>query len=237
MPLTVADKGDFELRDDFCANPNGKFFGQRYWHNKDATLSLLFDKNGFIAGIQTSVPKSKFNPNPKNTNYVEDGDYWTVTAYFMDPNSICTVGRTADDLKTATAAGLWLQTSSSPLNGGLFKVPEKEDDIKPTKWGHGKCFWTMGQHYWYDIRKDMDCDADAAPECLLYNGGKLTGFCFAINGLFDGDRYDYPHPDKNAVAKFMDPVPDCFSKTPGWTGKQSTMHVYFTDQPKYSSWC
>jgi charged multivesicular body protein 7 len=237
MPLTVQDKGKFELRDDFCANPNGKFFGQRYWKNKDAALSLLFDKNGVVAGIQTSVPKAKFNASPKNLNYVDDGDFWTLTAYFMEPSQICSTGRNAADLKQGTAAGLWIQTTSDPMNGGLYKVPEKEEDIKgKDKWGYGKCFWTMGQHYWYNIKKDMDCDADLTPNCLLYNGGKLTGFCFAINGNFDSDRYDYPKPKKDVIKKFMDPVPDCFANNPAYA-IQSTVHVYFSDQPKYSSWC
>lgn len=65
--------GDYQLRDDQCKNrkygfhcyedgkccddfiANGKFYGQRYWFKQDPALTLLFDKKGVIAGIQTSV--------------------------------------------------------------------------------------------------------------------------------------------------------------------------------------
>lgn len=236
LPRKLSDNKDWELRDDLCATSGGKFLGQRYWYKKDATLNLLFDKNGYIAGIQNSVEKSKFKASASNKNFVDDGDYWTMTAYFIDPSLICGTGRTEEEFtKSGTGTGLWIQTGPNPLTD-VFHAPEKENEIKQTKWGSGKCFYTMGQHYWYNITKDMDCDADLVPNCILYNGGKLTSFCFAINGYFDSKRFDWPHPKKDVINKFMDPVPDCFANNPAYS-VQSTIHVYFVDAPQITSWC
>jgi len=246
LPRSLKEIGEFELRDDLCKT-GGKFAGQRYWFKKDPALSLLFDKNGIIAGVQTSVPKTGYKKNDQNPYYIDDGEYWTLTSYFMDPSKICSEGRTQADLDKATAEGLWFQTASTI--DSVYKVPQNEADMKDEAaklekegkphWGYGKCFWTMGQHYWYNIKKEMNCDADLAPKCLLYNGGKLTGFCFAINGDFTSPtkRYDWPKPKYNVIEKFMDPLPQCFDGNNKDYMIQSTMHFYFTDQPKLTSWC
>jgi hypothetical protein len=62
VPRSLDDNKDFTLKDDMCANGDGKFFGQRYWYKGDPTAILLFDKNGIIAGIQTSVEKKQIRP-------------------------------------------------------------------------------------------------------------------------------------------------------------------------------
>jgi len=230
------NKEIFQLKDDQCAAGGQKFLGQRYWYKQDPSLILLFDKNGIIAGIQTSALKSKFTPYPDLMKYyMDDGDYWTLTAYFVDPSTICTTGRTKEDLQSqGTGTGLWLQFGPNAVTDSV-SIPVKEDDIKQTKWGYGKCFYTMGQHYWYNVSKGMDC-GDFLPNCLLYNKGQLTGFCFATNAILPSDRYDSPSPTNKVVNKFLDPVPDCFFSDKSYA-KLSTLHVYFIDSPQLSSWC
>uniref|UniRef100_A0A1I8FB74 BHLH domain-containing protein n=1 Tax=Macrostomum lignano TaxID=282301 RepID=A0A1I8FB74_9PLAT len=48
-----------------------------------------------------------------------------------------------------------------------------------------------GQHYWYNMRKNMNCD-DFMPYFLLYNGGKLDGFGFAMTANYNGEYYEHP---------------------------------------------
>jgi len=239
VPRTLADnKEQFQLKDDACANGAGKFLGQRYWYKNDPTVILLFDIQGTIAGIQSSILKSEYTPAHDLQQYhIDDGDYWTLTAYFVDPSTICTTGRSAQDLSDqGTGTGLWLQYGTDPVANSV-SIPVLESDIKSTKWGYGKCFWTMGQHYWYNVSKSMDC-ADFVPNCLLYNQGKLTGFCFASNVNVDKEsqRYDNPAPTNNVVNKFLDPVPDCFFSDPSYS-TLSTVHVYFADEPQLTSFC
>jgi len=233
VPRHLNEIGSFELKDDQCNG--GKFLGQRYWSKSDPSVILLFDKNGYIAGMQTSTPKSKFTPaHLKDRNFIDDGDYWTLTTYFVPPSSICTTGRTKEQFeKEGTGSGLWVQIGPNPLTDTM-EIPRDEAEIKKTNWGHGKCFKTMGQHYWYNVSADMSCD-DFFPKCLLYNKGKLTGFCFALNADLQSDRYDNPHPTAEVINKFMDPMPKCFATDPTYK-LLSTIHVYFIEHP-LASWC
>jgi len=217
------DMQSFTLKDDQCS-AGGKYVGRRYWYKSDPATILLFDINGYIAGIQTVVMKSTGWVPEKpllGTWIQEDTDSYSMTAYFVNPSIICTSGRTADDYaKDGTGNGLWLQNGPDPL-ADTFMVPELESDIKPTKWGSGKCFWTMGQHYWYNVTQDMPCN-EFIPYCLLYNGGYLNAFCFQISyDVTPSQRYEHPTPFQ-AKSCCLDPVPSCFS------GKQSTMHVFLT---------
>jgi len=238
MPRSLKEPlAGFELRDNQCTTPNAKFRGQRYWSQKDPALTLLFDTQGTIAGIQSSIPKSKFTPYPYLTNnrFIEDGDFWTLTAYFVDPKTICATGRSQDQLaKEGTGTGLWLQIGVDPIANSV-QVPSNEEDVKKpeTNWTFGHCFWTMGNHYWYNVTKNMNCD-HFMPNCLMYNKGKLTAFCFATNGVFESPRYE--HPSNDDAKAFIAPIPDCFYTDPSYK-RSSTIHVYMIDNPRTGSFC
>jgi charged multivesicular body protein 7 len=237
LPRQLPENKDFEFKDDLCATGGGKLIGQRYWNKQDPTVMLLFDKNGFIAGIQSTVLKSKFTPFDylKDKNYIDDGDYWTLSAYFIDPSLICGAGRSKEEFeKTGTGTGLWIQMGPNAVTDS-YHVSAQESEIKGSKWGHGKCVPTMGQHYWYDVSKDMTSDK-FVPNCLLYTGGKLNAFCFATNGDFNSSRYDYPHPKNTDIAKFLDPLPDFFYTDPSYK-VSSTIHVYFTTTGHLTNLC
>jgi len=239
MPRALADNTLFEKKDDMCADGGKKFVGHRYWYKQDPTLILLYDNNGVIAGIQNSAPKSRYAAPPQlqGKYYIDDGDYWTVTAYFVDPSTICSQGRSKADLASqGTGTGLWLQYGQDPIKDSI-KIPDTEEEMKKTDWGHGKCFWTMGKHYWYNVSKEMDCD-DFIPNCILYNKGKLNAFCFSTGAnLIDlSSRWDAPAPSNKVLKMFLDPVPDCFFKNQKYF-LESTMHVYFSDSPRTTSFC
>jgi len=231
LPRQLTERHNFVLKDNQC--DGGKFRGQRYWSNNDPALILIFDKNGIIAGMQTSIPKTKYRPTINA--FQDDGDYWTQTAYFVDPSTICSAGRTAADLeKQGTGTGLWFQTGPDPTKN-LMAIPLDEAEAKKSLWGFGRCFPTMGQHYWYNVTVDMNCD-NFFPNCLLYNKGKLNAFCFAENADLVSPRYDYPHPTNDKVKLFMNPVPKCFFSDKTFE-KQSTLHVYFHSNPRFTSNC
>jgi len=238
VPRDLSGKLDgFELRDDQCNVSDAKFLGQRYWYNKDPALSLLFDVNGIIAGMQTSAPKSNFTPPAYliNRNYIDEGDYYTITAYFVDPSTICSSGRTSDQLKTeGTGTGLWIQQGPDPIKDSV-QIPFLEEDIVKTTWKFGKCFRTMGNHYWYNQTKDLAAD-HMVPNCLLYNKGKLTNFCFTFGWTYEFTSPRYEHPKTTDLTRFMNPVPDFFYNDPNYA-KLSTMHVFFQDDARLGSWC
>jgi len=236
LPRATSEKMDnYALRDDQCNTANAKFLGKRYWYKQDPALSLLYDNKGTIAGIQTSIPKSSFTPPApvKDKNFVEDGDFWTLTAYFVDPSTICSQGRSADQLSTqGTGTGLWLQMGQNPVTDSV-RIPSSEEEMKKTNWKFGHCFWMMGNHYWFNVTKDMNCD-NYIPNCIMYNKGRLTAFCFSINAVLSSPRYE--HPTASIANKFIDPVPDCFFKDPSYK-TTSTIHIYFIDNPRTGSFC
>lgn len=237
LPRDLSGKlGDFKPRDNQCNITGAKFLGQRYWAKNDPAITLLFDAKGIIAGIQTSVNKTGYTPSKYLVNkyYIDDGAYWTQTAYFVDPSTICTGGRTTQQLQqNGTGSNLYFQNGPDPVKDSV-KLPTSEADVKKTAWKYGHCFYTMGNHYWYNVTKDMDCDT-YVPACLMYNSGKLTAFCFTINdGSLTSPRYE--HPTAENAKTFIDPVPDCFFTDPSFK-KSSSIHIYLIDSPRTSSWC
>ncbi|CAF4665315.1 unnamed protein product, partial [Didymodactylos carnosus] len=76
--------------------------GNRYMKNNDSALIVLYDVQGTIAGVQMTVPISlvnstfySFNRQPMfNRDNINGIPVYLLTAYFVDPNTICTTGRT-----------------------------------------------------------------------------------------------------------------------------------------------
>merc|ERR1712018_126252 len=106
MPLTK----DEAIKQGFAPSSGegldcNRYLGQAYGQPDEPSITLLFDVNGNLAGSQSILLKSavKDNPDlaPGHFAYQEGSFFgepcWTMTAYFMDPNLICTLpGRVAD---------------------------------------------------------------------------------------------------------------------------------------------
>ena len=54
-------------------------------------------------------------------------------------------------------------------------------------------FAPLGQHYWYDISADMNCD-DFFPVFLLYNKKQLKGFGWNVGANLTSERFEHPTP-------------------------------------------
>jgi len=242
LPRTVADavKDGWVLdRSTGGCGVSGSYFnGNRYWKDSDPGAMVLFDKNGYIAGIQAGIPKT---PTSKNPNYPvannkvkhvfnEEKTMWVTTAYFVEPSTICSTGRSEEDYKKfGTGHMLSFQVGKTPSD--LMRIPMVQTDVtKNTNFKEGNCFVTMGKHYWYDISKDMNCD-NTFPVFLLYNSGRLNGFGWAFNPNYDNSPR-WEHPTRTVFGAFMKEVPTCLGKD----GPVSTLHIYMTDSPR-SNFC
>jgi len=224
MPRTASDavsKG-FKKIDD--CNANGNYRGARYIKDNDFALVLLYDVNGYIAGIQTALPDNIDNGYPKSVlrpPFVQDGDKFLLTAYFIDPSVICTTGRSKAEFdRDGTGTNLYIQNGTVAEKDSIL-VPFQEQNIQNTKWTKGKCFVSMGQHYWYDLSDDMSCDR-FFPVFLLYNGGELNGFGWALGADLTSKHYE--HPPASLYSLFMVSPPKCLAAQ----GTMSTMHIYLT---------
>ena len=92
-----------------CDDGSG-FLGERYGRSAtDMDIVLIYDVNGFIAGVQSVIPKDKItdnnffnftgNPMYQPGEFITKEVYYT-TAYFVDPAVICQGGRSQEDFDT-----------------------------------------------------------------------------------------------------------------------------------------
>ncbi|XP_035683055.1 uncharacterized protein LOC118420366 [Branchiostoma floridae] len=218
----------------------GTWRGFRYVKDNDPAVTLLFDKNGYIAGLQMGVLKSELPSNgsipPEQITppWIEDTDkdMWLLTAYFIPPDDICSDGRTeAEYQEEGTGTDLYIQTGPDPTSD-IMAIPLQQADLEGSEWTEGKCVWGMGKHYWWNLRVDMDCH-EFYPVFVMYNGGKLDTFGWNIGTYLNSPRYEHPGIDR--VKYPLDPVPTCLDdhfQTP------SRIHVYLTSgYPPFTNHC
>nr|KAG5714272.1 hypothetical protein BaRGS_018489 [Batillaria attramentaria] len=211
---------------------SSKFQGRRYVKDNDHAVILLYDVNGYIAGIQCGISKSGLPsgfPGSKfqSSALQDDGVFLTLTAYFSDPSIICTSGRSdADYQRQGTGRNLYIQTGSDPVANSV-RIPHREEELQGTPWTLGRCFLAMGNHYWYNATADMNCE-DFFPVFLLFNGGRLNAFGWALGLPQTSSRFE--HPTGSALSYFFKEVPQCLYDIP----ELSTMHVYLTSWPIFN---
>jgi hypothetical protein len=82
-----------------------------------------------------------------NKETINNIDMYILTAYFIDPGLICTIGRTLSRLEhEGTGSGLFLQNGTNPIQD-IIEVPLWENGTGKTKWVKGGCFRTMGESF------------------------------------------------------------------------------------------
>ncbi|KAJ8317107.1 hypothetical protein KUTeg_005011 [Tegillarca granosa] len=229
MPRTEKDASSHGYTKISDCGDNPKFLGKRYMKNGDTAVILIYGVNGYIVGIQCGLLTSKLAQGHPTSflaghPYIEDGDKQYLTAYFINPASICTTGRNATEVRQdGTGYDLYIQNGTDPVRNSVL-IPHSEADVGRTMWTKGRCFPSMGMHYWYNTRQDMSCD-DFFPVFLLYNGGKLNAFGWAINADLSSPHLE--HPPTSTFTAFMDPVPSCLYNA----GPLATLHIYLTGKP------
>jgi len=243
--LGVAVSGEFEqVANATCVTKTdaGHFYGYRVTDPKDSALSLLFDVNGVIAGVQAWFPQDEILNNTENkVRYykvpmyqnvtVENKKYFVLTAYFVDPSIICEGGRSESALTTeGTGTGLWFQNGATPAD--LLFVPKNRTEAIAEGWTKNACFPGMGSHNFYEVEKyeETGCLETQAAFILYSKAGDMMGFGFHIQGVAQSERWtEYP-PNLAISAILGAPVPQCVLTQNDLVGT-TTMHVYFVNNP------
>ncbi len=74
-------------------------------------------------------------------------DVYILTAYFVDPKTICQSTRDVKQFKKGDiGTGLWLQNGTDPIRDS-FTSPIEQSAINATKWVEGACFPSMGKRF------------------------------------------------------------------------------------------
>eukprot|EP00095_Tigriopus_kingsejongensis_P008155 maker-scaffold735_size104922-snap-gene-0.23 protein:Tk08155 transcript:maker-scaffold735_size104922-snap-gene-0.23-mRNA-1 annotation:"protein gooseberry-like isoform x2" len=229
----LAEEGWVQLSS--CGDSNPNFPGDRFVTSADDNdIVLVFDGNGFIAGIQTIVPMDKamddkyfgFSSSP----YYQVGDFfgedvYYTTVYFVDPSIICNGGRTQEEFM-AEGTGNQIAIQNGPTSSDFILAPlTKKEAIAESMWNEHKCFLDMGDHFFtFDYDPDESCDI--VPYQLVYIDGKLNGVVFQHIAPLDSPRFETIN--ELAINAIVDTPPTCLvelSKTPGLRA----LHVYVSD--------
>ncbi|XP_032217785.1 uncharacterized protein LOC116601181 [Nematostella vectensis] len=225
MPVTKSDAVSKGWKLTKSCDASNAFAGNRYVLNGDIATMLLLDNNGLLAGIQMGVSKSEVPA--KSAPWVSEGDMYVITAYFRDPSSVCSPV-TKRHVTKEYGDRLVIQNGASISS--LITIPYKEEGLKGSSWVEGKCFPLMGQHYWYNISNNMNCE-DFYPVFIMYNGGELNGFGWNIQKDLKSLRYEHPTPDKLKYFFHSATRPKCLDTA----GPLTTQHIYM-DWP-YNNIC
>jgi hypothetical protein len=173
------------------------------------------------------------NPALPVEKVVVDGtSYDSLTMFFRDPATVCS----ANSKGTNPAGdGLWIKNKDGkfePLITDLTAVPDA------TFWREGKCFPSMGVHYWAAEGAKISSvtkAADIYPVFLLYNSGALNGFGWVVSSEpveSGGKRFENPTGSDTKLF-----LPDGYMPSEVLSTKQlSTIHVVFNN-PLTSLFC
>jgi charged multivesicular body protein 7 len=225
---------------DDCENfgDNGvKWYGKRVAYGDKQAVLALYDANDMVAGIQVRYPKSSVNAS-SGFNHAAVGMFqsetingvahWVLTAYFVDPEIICTSGRPASALTTNDGAGdrLVFQNGLTPQD--LLVAPRIRQQALQMGYSNNRCFPTMGIHTFFGVDGTLQDCKTIVPVFLLYNKQNyLIGFGFDWVGQ-NTDKDSFESPPADAIDKIVGGAPKClldFASDPnvGIT----TMHVFF----------
>jgi len=224
-----------------CTN-GGKYNGFRYVENDEQGMALLFDVQGTIAGIQQILYKNQLSANNKfsfdkvpayNPDTLNGEEVYVITAYFVDPSTICTSGRSASDLNGASGTGTLTQIQTGPTPASLKVLPRQRAEAIAQSWTENKCFIGMGYHNFYNVESfaATNC-SEIFPIFGLYdNNGDQIGFGFVAVGTSESKHFEHPPATAVKLIVGADKVPQCLLDTASSPGL-STMHVFFTNFPQ-----
>jgi len=146
-----------------------------------------------------------------------------MTVYWVDPSTICS------SLPEKQLGDRLILKNGNSEN--YISMPLNQADTAGTNWIEGKCFVSMGKHYWYNITKTMDCDY-FYPLFLIYNDGLLDVWGVDIDKYETSTRWEHPTPETTFLFFNEDTKPDCMSDE---SRQLSTLHVYMNNP--YWSFC
>jgi len=213
---------------------NPHFVGNR-WVDDDLSLVVITDVNGYVAGAQSLLPVSAVDleaeyikGNPwYNPTVIRGQDYMAITAYFVDPSTICTSGRTQAEFDEQ-GTGYMLALQHGETWEDLMNIPELASDLPdPAEfWYEHKCFPNMGTHYFNFNYDPAQTCAQLTPFQFLYKNGVLNAVVFQHIGDYYPSRMELV--DETAINGVTYVAPDCiydYAISPGI----HAMHTYFSD--------
>jgi len=199
---------------------DGDFLGNLYQVNGDIANMLIYDVNGKLAGVQTGITHTPTTPNQIWWQKISNGtnSYYVITTYFVNPKTICSQ---PDSRTNPIGDRVAVKQGQKEV---YLELPLNESDAVSQGWVIGKCFYTMGQHYWYNISNTMDCDY-FFPVFIIYNKGLLTCFGTDVGAGETSPRWEHPGGPELYLFFDSNTLPSCL-----FDGRKlSTQHMFLTN--------
>jgi len=187
-------------------------------------ISLFFTAAGQLAGIGVNI-----YGNPKS-QLISAGFYepvgseeYFIGVFFRNSSAMCS--GTASDLPLG---------DSLIINAGkiAWPIPITINDAMEKNWSNGSCFFSMGYHWFYDLKTAPVMSWEAAnllPIVPMYNNGEINAFFFTTTevqqGLFSSNWWDGIPLINFLMCKNWCDSECTFEDTFTW----STMHIYLKD--------
>ncbi|KAL4225669.1 hypothetical protein ACF0H5_016358 [Mactra antiquata] len=171
------------------------YHGFLFMKDNNTKTMPIYDMDGELMGIQTSIPGNMKGFNSQNQTIdlppveimppVLKGQidkngiqYYTVTAYFKHPSLLCQP-YVSDGVRDGK--GLYIQMGNDPKAHHLH-IPLKSKHLATKVWMKGHCAPLMGTHYFMGLSPSMLCEK-LYPLFLTYDmEGNLGAFGWVFQG-------------------------------------------------------
>ncbi|KAJ8713860.1 hypothetical protein PYW08_007480 [Mythimna loreyi] len=225
-----------------------EFASLELWCPQCNNVCVLFDDTGYVAGMLIA-----FNMK-QHSNAIYN---WT-TQGFKDWNTMDKSGNISEYKYTAIyySSPEYLKTSAearvasrnpetllqdkyvyvSGINGKLHPISTNVTEIVNTELSNftlQACIPWMGDHYYYQMTKELECNDELFPFFPLIFAGRLVGMGFVSYGKYEteeGCTNYFETSFKTAVKVIIPRGPECLYELANSAGR-ITMHTYFIKKP------
>ncbi|KAI5632884.1 hypothetical protein NE865_14377 [Phthorimaea operculella] len=201
----------------------------------------LYNVQGFIAGLQISVPYEDFVPAPNTVEsrmkvwqapdaFGESAKiYWTRPIVFASEATFKSTGGPASG-QTLQDGGVWVHG----LDGNLLKFPSTEAELQKSNFTKENCVRGQGTHYHYKLNTETACE-NYVPYFGLVNNGELVGNGFFLFGKINKQPsgrqwFEDLRPYRETTLYATPVAPQCFYD---WSDNYGVIgvHIYYIDEP------
>ncbi|KAJ2953101.1 hypothetical protein O0L34_g663 [Tuta absoluta] len=203
----------------------------------------LYNHQGFVAGIQISVPIDEFRAvgNTAALRFKQwqapaafgepSKGYWTLPKLFVSPESLKTGAvPTVENGQTLQDGGVWIHG----LDDELLKIPATEAELEKSVFKKQNCIPNMGVHYYHNMTTEMLCE-DFLPWFATVHDGELVGSGFQFFGKLTKKQpnrqwFEDPKPYRETAMLAIPLGPQCLYDWAADYGVLS-LHIYYIDEP------
>ncbi|KAI5632890.1 hypothetical protein NE865_14383 [Phthorimaea operculella] len=203
----------------------------------------LYNQNGFVAGLQISVPVEEFQAvgNTAELRFKQwqapaafgepSKVYWTLPKLFVGPESLKSGAvPTIENGQTLQDGGLWIHG----LNDELLKIPITKEELDKSVFKMQNCIPNMGLHYYHNMTTEMLCE-NFLPWFAQVHNGELVASGFQFFGKLTKEQpgrqwFEDPRPYRETAWLAIPLGPQCLYDWAEDYGILS-MHIYYTDSP------